>query len=282
MSDRTYRIVTEIKNNEDFIKINSAFDSKYNTKTYYAELTLMEIWDNFMVKNHIDNIWCGDTHNMFVNFLIDKKVERIFKDKNITRIRLSDPDLDEDDVRKLYALYLLKMDLIGGGTIHDPICISAFPNGSHPIHPGTSRMLLAAEVNQRVPVILTNYNDTLNYDCADKLIPIEQMSFDFEDKGFIFVEDYTDDPNHPKGDAYFSAAKTPVENNISVNYKEIVNVSNDYQMYNHPKTHAKKDIEFVFKRKRLYIDGMVVAEFRDVGPYHRWFVTMQDQRLIEL
>ena len=150
-------------------------------------------------------------------------------------------------IGKINSMYMMRKDILSGKGLIDPMCISMFPNGNNPVHPGGTRMNWANHYDKPLKVILTNYSMDIPFDTKH----VEEFDFDLTGKGFYFmVGNSVQDPDWL---SYKKAAHTD-----DITYKQIQNIGKDYYVYLRPND-IDETIKFELKNNMLYVNDSVLA-----------------------
>jgi len=173
------------------------FDSRNGVTTYSANLTLRQIWDNFLIKNPEDTRYYADDIDHYVHYIMVDMIEHLFSDGRTERTS-DDPELTTWDIGKCNSLYKIKCELESGMPIRNPICITALKNGLFPIHPGGTRLMYSDVYHATVPVMLTDQTGTLIRDYSHiQFNPIEELNFEFEHSGLAVQYSQTEEAQCP-------------------------------------------------------------------------------------
>lgn len=252
-----------IDNDQDFITYSNEFDRVYSTMTYVADLSLREIWDEFMVKNSPDQRWYGNTPAEYAHEIIASKIADTFTDRNI--VYSDDVDITGGMIGKFNSLYLMKTDINNGKGFYNPISISNFENGQSSIHPGGTRLMFSDIYHGKIPCILTFYGD--NNTTLENLQPLENFSFSFGASPLMMVTSSTDSPYassaHDKAlnaHLYDHTGKVIPGDRIIKPYKQIVDYhiqDKDYT-YHRPTT-INPPRKFELRGDNLYGGDMLLA-----------------------
>lgn len=249
-----------IENTNHLIELHRDFDRKHNTKSFFANLTLQEIWDHFLGKSDKDIIWYANNAKEFSHQIIKFKQDDLFKNGSISYS--DDSWVDESMIGKIHSMYLMKREILSGQKLRDPMCISVFNNGNCPVHPGGTRMNWTSLYHHTLPVIVTEYDVPSN---LDKLSPIEEIDFDFNGKNFSFMigNSITD-----SGWASYRKAA----NGDDITYRQVQNIQQDYIPFLHPQQMQTR-IKFERKDDKLFIDDYLLAEKID----GLWGITLREE-----
>lgn len=259
-------VTAEIRDTSHFLKLTDEFDREYQTKTYCLNLTLKEVFDYFYYRNPPNHVWCAKDHHDYAHRLFESKIGKIFTDNQTSRIELSDERLSEADTAKMNTIYNIKCQVFSGGKITDPISVSAFANGSHPVHPGGSRLILSPVYHKKIPVILTCFREISFEDWP--ILPIEELQFDFKDKQFTFLVENT--MSRCSGYTYRTAAQGE-----NLTFKQTQNTSESNWHFAHPKLVPSMHRVFQLTGDKFYINNLLIAELKN----SRWEPTMREEYL---
>lgn len=239
--------IVEIENNKHFIELTKEFDYTYNTKTYFVEMTLNEIWDNFYLPSDPDIRWWANNTIEYTDAIISSKVKEMFDTTRRNIVYNTDADITEGMIGKINSMYMMKSDILSGKGLIDPMCISIFPNGNNPVHPGGTRMNWANHYNQKMKIVLTNYSMPMNF----AVKPIEDFDFDLEGNGFSFmIGNSVEDSNWV---SYKKAAM-----GLNITYKQIQNLSAEYHIFLRP-NEIEDTIKFEICGNDLLVNDEVLA-----------------------
>ena len=248
-----------IESNEHFVELTKAFDKKYSTTTSFVELSLNEIWDNFYLNSDPDiRWWANDTYE-YTNAIITSKIKEIFHDTGEIEICNTDPRISEGMIGKINSMYLMKKDILSGKGFVDPMCVSVFPNGNSPVHPGGTRMNWANHYTNKMKVVLTTYGADTGLDIR----PIEEFDFDLKGKAFNFMVGNSIEDAH-----WLSYKKAAMDLNIT--YKQIQNLSEEYFKFLRP-NEIDETITFRLDKNKLFVNDMLLAYKLDM-----WRLTLDE------
>ena len=237
----------EIENNDHFLELTKEFDKKHRTQTYFAELTLNQIWKYFYKTSHKDIRWWANTPTEYTDKILTSKLKEMFEDTGRTVVYNTDNDITEGMIGKINSMYMMRRDILSGKGLIDPMCVSMFPNLNSPVHPGGTRMNWANHYDTPLKVIVTNYSMRMLFEPK----PIEEFDFDLEGKGFYFmVGNSVKDPDWL---SYKKGADT-----LNITYKQIQNISKEYYRYLRP-NEIDEQIKFELSGETLLVNDSVLA-----------------------
>lgn len=259
-----------VSSNDQYNNLVRDFDLNYKTYTYYCELTLKEIWDNFLVKNHYNNRWSADTLNDYTHNIVEQKILPLFKEKN--KVYSDDIGIDQGGIGKLNSIYLMKNDLCNGIDFVYPISISFFDENSSVIHPGGTRMMFGNIYNKPIKTVITDYTNTIFK--THPHLPLkkyETINYNFSTNPLIYVEVPSNHEDCPS--AFNKVLNTySIGKNAKVLYiKELVdyNITLPDHSYHRPAS-IKPPRKFFLKNNKIYVDKMLLI-IKDNG---KWKITI--------
>lgn len=259
-----------VENNSTFLQLTAKFDHAYQTQTYVANLTLQEIWDNFMIKNNPDSRWYADNIQQYIHKIVESKTSAAFKRSHI--LWSDDPDVGSGEIGKMNSVYLMKRDIVNGVPFKYPISIAILKNHQYPIHPGGTRMMFAGKYNKTIPVVFTDYTgqfrETFRHIQAHHPM---HLTYNFEKEPLLLVEVPSD---HKFCSSAFDKAlnpdlydlqgkKIPSPDRNVVWIKQIVDYNLDYleHTYHKPtRNHSPRKFELSEDGNRIYVDDMLIHE----------------------
>lgn len=239
--------IIEIENNQHFVELTKEFDKTHNTKTHFVEMTLNEIWDNFYLPSDPDIRWWANNTVEYTNAIISSKIKEMFVATERNIVYNTDADITEGMIGKINSMYMMKLDIQSGKGFIDPMCVSMFPNGNNPLHPGGTRMNWANHYNKKMKIVLTNYSMPINFPVKS----IEEFDYNLENKGFSFmVGNSIEDSN------WASYKKAAMDLNIT--YKQIQNLSEEYHIFLRP-NEIEERIKFQMYQDALLVNDEILA-----------------------
>lgn len=249
-------IIKTIENNDHLNELTEEFDSKFGTTTYFAEMTLEEIWDNLYIPTHPDLRWWAYTIDEYTNEILTDRIRATFNNKTGT-VTNKDPEISEGMIGKINSMYLMKKDILNGVEFRDPMCASIFTNGNRPVHPGGTRMNWGNHYTKPIKLLITSYVGKPDF----VVKPYQDFDFDLEGKNFSFMIG-----NSIKDNGWASYRKAAFMEDIT--YKQIQNVHEDYYKFLRP-NEIKETVTFELSRgllgkvDRLHVNEMLLAEKRN-------------------
>jgi hypothetical protein len=154
----------EIKDYNHFVELTRQFDSTYGTKTYMIRMTLKEINDTFLHRDH-----------------------KTMKEQ-YTNQHHSTPNY------KLYSFYKMIQDLNNGEPIKHPVNLHYFGKDKVGIHPGNTRIMFDDYYDGIMDVIMTDYIGDLYKVYPNKYIALEDAYFDTDELTMLFSRCEHDTP----------------------------------------------------------------------------------------
>lgn len=254
-----------VTSNDQFNDLIFDFDLNYKTKTYYCELTLKQIWDNFMVKTRPNDRWFANSIEDYIDEIVKQKAIPLFKNKDT--VWSNDTGIDHGGIGKLNSVYLMKKDLLNNVNFKYPISITAFDKTSFVIHPGGTRMMFGNVYLKTITVIITDYADIIKQYPHLNFYSYELINYDFSINPLLHVEVPSDYKYCPSAfdkalnpDLYDNCGNKVNSNNRKVVYiKEIVdyNINLSEHSYHRPGT-INPPRKFSLKNNEIYVDDMLV------------------------
>lgn len=186
------KIDTTIENNDHFSELCRKFDTKYGTSTYVTSMSLADIWNNFMIRNSPDQRYYADTITDYISEIINGSASSLFR--HTTVVYSDDKDVSASDIGKMNSIYLMIQDINNGTPLKNPLSISAFPNGSFPIHPGGTRLMFSDVYHRKMPVMITDYTGNIIGKFSNiRFCDHSDIEFDFASTRLTHIEIRSDD-----------------------------------------------------------------------------------------
>jgi len=171
---------TKLTSYEQFVELSNDFDQRVGTKTVWSKLTMFDIFEKILGE---DSWWD-------IDYQIQKWVDNAFSIK--TEFTQDDQDIPQSPLGKMNSVYLTLNDIKNGKNFYSPITLSLFKNGKIPIHPGSTRLILADVYNKPIDLCITDYNNNFRKRFPDvEFLEVEDYYFDFSDEMHELHEDWT-------------------------------------------------------------------------------------------